>query len=45
MCVCERVRKRKKWANKRLNGAAQLVYAIVFTVDVVDVVKQKRSKE
>ena len=32
-------------ANKRLNGAAQLVYAIVFTVDVVDVVKQKRSKE
>ena len=31
-------------ANKRLNGAAQLVYAIVVNVDVV-VVDQKRSKE
>ena len=34
-------------ANKRLNGAAQLVYAIVVTVVdvVVVVVDQKRSKE
>ena len=43
VCVCERVRKRKKWANKRLNGAAQLVYAIVVTVNVVVVVDQKGS--